>query len=178
MNIVDLYSLKDKKKKLMNIDGYDKKKINNIIEEIDKKKTVTTSVFLGSLGIEGCSFKTFRNILKYISYDDLIDYCVNDITDDFHTLVDKIPGVKEVTASKIVKGIRENETTIIELEVLILMVYLRMMRLTIIISIVREIFFIPALDIRPLPETWKQNFLSIRLLVRIVSLMSQQWLKS
>ena len=116
MNIVDLYSLKDKKKKLMNIDGYDKKKINNIIEEIDKKKTVTTSVFLGSLGIEGCSFKTFRNILKYISYDDLIDYCVNDITDDFHTLVDKVPGVKEVTASKIVKGIRENETTIIELE--------------------------------------------------------------
>ena len=93
---------------MQKISGYGINKINKIIDEIESHKDVIPSVLLGSLGIEGISTKTFENMLVYITMDEIIDLC-KDKNIEFFTA---IPGIKEKTSKKIVKGINSSRELI------------------------------------------------------------------
>lgn len=111
-SIEDLYSLKDKMSDLVNIPGYGKKSIKMMIKQIDEKRDITQAELLGALGIEGISTKTFRKMLTFISYKEIIDYSLDPVPGVFEV----IPGIKEKTANKIIAGIRVNEDLIKFLE--------------------------------------------------------------
>ena len=115
--IQDLYKLEDNKKKLMNLPGYGKTSVENIIASINKHLDVTPYQLLGSIGIEGIGLRKFKAILKVITFDELMEYTINESEEARAiTLLSSIPGVQEKTAKKIVDGIRENEKLIEFLE--------------------------------------------------------------
>lgn len=110
--IQDLYFLKDHMNTLIQQPGYGETKINNILHEIDAHKEVTPSTLLGSIGIEGLSIKTFKNILSYMNMDEILDIALTGNESFFTT----IPGIKEITAKKLVNGIRNNIALIVFLK--------------------------------------------------------------
>lgn len=103
-SIKDLYSLHNHVNEISQIDGYGAGKISNILEEIDNHREVEPSVLLGSLGIESISVKTFKNILSYISMEEMLEIA-KEKNVEFFTV---IPGIKTKTAEKLVTGINEN----------------------------------------------------------------------
>lgn len=109
--IDDLYKLKDNINRIIGMPGYDVKKTDKIINEIENKKTVTPSMLLGSIGIEGFSITTFQNILQYINMKELIELAENKDIEFFMT----IPGIKEKKATSLVNGINENRELISKL---------------------------------------------------------------
>lgn len=103
-SIRDLYNLKNHVKEISQLPGYGANKIQKILDEIENHKEVEASILLGSIGIEGLSVKKFKSILEYMSMDEIIDVAKeNNIT--FFTV---IPGIKDKTAEKLVRGIKEN----------------------------------------------------------------------
>ena len=102
--IEDLYTLGEYTKEISKLNGYGKKKVKKILDEIESHKDVTPSTLLGSLGIEGISTKTFENILGYITMDEVINICKDNNTEFFTG----IPGIKDKTSKKIVKGINSS----------------------------------------------------------------------
>jgi len=103
-SIEDLYSLKNKKSKLVLIDGFGKKSIDNIVNGISSRNKVFDYILLGSLGIPDVGRKMFKKILNIYYIDELIDICVNN---DVKKLT-SIYGIKEKTANKIIVGIISN----------------------------------------------------------------------
>ena len=83
-------------------------KIQKILDEIDSHKTVIPSLLLGSIGIEGISVKTFKKVLEYINIDEILEVC----EDNNHNFFTVIPGIKDKSARRIVKGINENRNLI------------------------------------------------------------------
>lgn len=71
--ISDLYTLKNKKKEMENINRFGNKMIKNLIESIESIKSVSSSVLLGSLGIPSCGVRVFDKILKKIPFEELIE---------------------------------------------------------------------------------------------------------
>ena len=102
--IEDLYTLKDYKKDIYKINGYGKNKVKKILSEIDSHKEVTPSVLFGSIGIDGVSIKTFRNVFLLITIDELLTFSKQ----KNYAFFTVIPGVKDVTSKKIVNGINDN----------------------------------------------------------------------
>lgn len=115
-SIKDLYKLNKHKKKLEDIPGFGKKSIDIILDEIDNHLNVPASQMLGSLGIEGMSTKMFEKVLSVLSFDELMEYCLDDQTTRTMNLLSVIPGIKEKSALKIINGIRDNEKLIEFLE--------------------------------------------------------------
>lgn len=103
-SIKDLYFLKSHINKILQMDGYGINKVNLIIDEINSHKDVTASVLLGSLGIEGLSIKKFKEVMLYLSLDEIIDFSKEKNYDVFTV----IPGIKEKTSKKLVNGILDN----------------------------------------------------------------------
>lgn len=103
-SIQDLYQLKEKKYDITKIEGFGDKKIDNMIKEIDKKRTVYDYTLLGALGIPDIGTKIFKKFLNIYYIDDLLDIAnksrVSELT--------KVPGVKEKTANKIIIGLLMN----------------------------------------------------------------------
>lgn len=106
--IEDLYTLDKHYNRLVSITGYGEVKVSNILDEIEKRKEVIPSVFLGSIGIESISTKTFKKILEYLTMAEIISYANDEVVGVFTS----IPGIKEKTAMKIISGINENMHTI------------------------------------------------------------------
>ena len=107
--IEDLYTLEDKYMSLIQLNGYGKKKIDNIIDSISDHKVVTRSVLMGSIGIEGVSNKTFREVFKYFTIDDLLELSDRNIRDALSIC----HGIKDKTSEKIIDGINENKNLIL-----------------------------------------------------------------
>jgi DNA ligase (NAD+) len=114
-NIEDIYKLKDYRKQLCKLDGFGKKSIDLILNEIEEHKDVSASQMLGSIGIENVSVKTFEKVFQMISFNELIDL-VLDSEDKAKSVLTLIPGIKDKTAEKIISGIKENEKLIEFLE--------------------------------------------------------------
>lgn len=110
--IQDLYLLKDHKNSLVQLPGYGETKINKILQEIEDHKSVIPSVMLGSIGIEGLSIKSFKNILSYVSMEEMIEIALMGNIAFFTVL----PGIKDITAKKLVDGIRNNLALLIFLQ--------------------------------------------------------------
>jgi DNA ligase (NAD+) len=61
-NIIDLYTLKDKDQYLKGIPGFGDKKIDNMLVQIEKSKTMTIVEFLARLGIELVGEKAIKKL--------------------------------------------------------------------------------------------------------------------
>lgn len=107
-SIKDLYTLKNHVNEISQLPGYGTGKISKILDEIDTHRDVEVSTLLGSIGIEGLSIKKFKNLLSYMSMDEVLDVC-NEGNITFFTV---IPGIKEKTAEKLVNGINNNRELI------------------------------------------------------------------
>lgn len=105
-NIKDLYKLKDHKKKLLELDGYGKKSINMILDEIERTKGSHIVDILNAIGIKGIRKKTYMKIFDYgINYDDLMDIAEHD---EYERLT-SIPDIGNATAKIICDGLGENK---------------------------------------------------------------------
>lgn len=74
-NILDLYSLKEVKNRLIQLDGFGEKKVNNLLEQIEKSKNVSIINFLDRLGIEDVGKKSLKKlniktIQNFIDFND------------------------------------------------------------------------------------------------------------
>lgn len=85
-NISDLYKLKNYQNEIMNIDGFGKVKVNNILTSIENSKKQTLDRFIFGLGIRFVGAKTAKTIikkyhsileLKEAKYEDLLN--LNDV---------------------------------------------------------------------------------------------------
>lgn len=103
-SIKDLYKLQKYKHELCKLDGYGKKSVQAIIDDIDNHKVVEASQLLGSIGIEGIAKKKFASILLYYSFDELLEICENGLV----SKLIQVPGIKDKTANKVIDGICEN----------------------------------------------------------------------
>lgn len=101
--ISDLYKLEDNYEKMLEIEGFGKKKANNIIEAVNKVDSVDPYTLLGSMGIQSAGRRMFQRILKKIPFGDLIEFDVDDVPK-----LCNIEGIKFKTARKIVEGLMEN----------------------------------------------------------------------
>jgi DNA ligase (NAD+) len=115
-SIQDIYKLKSLKKSLIKIPGFGDQSVNLILDAIDANREVTDAQFLGSLGIESVSQKTFEKVLSEIPYDTLIDECINGNLKDASDMLCLVKGISDITANKIIFGLREAEDLIMELE--------------------------------------------------------------
>lgn len=111
MSIPDIYTLKDKMNEIKKIDGYGDGKINLILESIDSHMDVLDYQLLGSIGIDSVAVETAKKIMSMYNLSHLLDICEHEDVD----ALCEIPSIKEKTAKKIIKGIRENMSTIVTL---------------------------------------------------------------
>lgn len=116
--IEDLYDLQNHVNQISQMSGYGVKKIQKILDEINSHREVVPSLLLGSIGIEGISVKTFKKVLDYVGVHEILEIC----EEDNHNFFTVIPGIKDKSARRIVKGINENRNLIdfllVELNVL------------------------------------------------------------
>lgn len=103
-SIKDVFNLNKKKKEILELEGFGKKKFNAFINSIEEHKTITPSRLLASVGIPDVGIKKFSQILSIIDYTTLLEIAENDRLEELLS----IPGIKEVTANKIINGIKEN----------------------------------------------------------------------
>ena len=114
-SIKDLYTMKNHENEISMIMGLGKSSIHRIIDEIETHKKVTTTQFLGSLGIEGIGEKTFERVFAMLNYKEFMDFC-NDDKKIAIGVLSVIPYINEKTAEKIYDGIHDNRKLIKALE--------------------------------------------------------------
>jgi DNA ligase (NAD+) len=107
-NIKDLYTLKDKKKKLYDLKGFGKKSIDRIIDSINARKDVYDYELFGSIGIADIGQRMFKKILNIYYVNDLKKVAQRKLTSE----LTQINGVGEKVAKKIIEGILLNEDLI------------------------------------------------------------------
>lgn len=112
----DIYRLKSQRKSLVKIPGFGEQSVSLIIDAIDANREVTDAQFLGALGIESVSQKTFEKVLSEIPYDTLIDECINGNLKDISNMLCLVKGISDITANKIIFGLRDSEDIILDLE--------------------------------------------------------------
>ena len=115
-NLQDIYTLKSKRKSLVKLSGFGEQSVSIIIDAIDANREVSDAQFLGALGIESVSQKTFEKVLNEIPYDTLIDLCINGNLTDASEMLCLIRGISDITANKIIFGLRDSEDLITDLE--------------------------------------------------------------
>lgn len=107
-SIKDLYSIEKNKNSIAALDGFGAKSVNIIIDSINSHREVPDYVVLGALGIIGASKLTFSKVLSQITMDDLLDIADNNQVSKLVVL----PGIKTITAKKIIDGLRGNKKLI------------------------------------------------------------------
>lgn len=73
-DFADIYVLKDKKQLLLSLDGFGKKKVDGLLEEIEKSREVTLERFLCALGIKNLGSSKCKMVSRYFngSYEELL----------------------------------------------------------------------------------------------------------
>ncbi len=117
-SIADLYKLYKHEKSISKLDGFGKKRVKTMLDSIDEHRNVSADEFFGSIGIENASIKTFRKILSIVPYRTLIEYCYKG-ADELYSLLSKIDGIGELTASKLAENLVNDLDLIEEFEKLI-----------------------------------------------------------
>lgn len=107
-SIKDLYSLEKKKEKIISIPGFGEAKYENMIYQINSKKSVSESALLGAIGIYGVGEATFRKILDVYSFQDIAEFAKNNSI----AFLTEVKGIGESIAQKIIDGWNENEKLI------------------------------------------------------------------
>lgn len=98
MNIItkieDIYNLKDRKEELIELEGFGKKSVDNLLTSIEASKNNSLERLLFALGISGIGAKTAKVLAK--KYDD-IDNLMNATTEELTAIKD----IGEVLANNI-----------------------------------------------------------------------------
>ena len=98
MNIItkieDIYNLKDRKEELIELEGFGKKSVDNLLTSIEASKNNSLERLLFALGISGIGAKTAKVLAK--KYDN-IDNLMNAITEELTAIKD----IGEVLANNI-----------------------------------------------------------------------------
>lgn len=107
-NITDLYSLKDKKKAIMEFDGYGEKSLNKIIENIENSKNNSMERLLYGLGIKEIGTKTAKLLASEFSNMDMLIQATEEE-------LESIRDIGKVTAQSVVKYFAAHRDLINEL---------------------------------------------------------------
>ncbi len=79
-NILDIYNLKNHQNDLIELEGFGKKSVSNLINSIEKSKSKPLENLLMGLGIKGIGEKTAKILAKkYQNIDNLINATFNDL---------------------------------------------------------------------------------------------------
>jgi DNA ligase (NAD+) len=93
-DLVSVFSLKDKKEELLNLEWFKEKSVSNLLEAIEKAKSQTLVSFLTALWIEWVGKKTAKTLAKiFEKKEDLVDFKY--IFDDLLRLDDFWPETSE-----------------------------------------------------------------------------------
>lgn len=120
-NIPDLFTLYKHKGKISKLDGFGKKRTGNILKSIDEHREMSDVDFLGSIGIEGVSKKTFDKILTIIPYDIIMENVIDNNVWILFTTLSSIDGIGEKTAITILTYLEKNKTMFDEFNKLIVL---------------------------------------------------------
>lgn len=107
-SIKDLYKLKNYKDIIADVNGFGEATFTNWIYQIDDKRKVSDSLFLGALGIDGIAEKVFDLVLQKYDLDELLEIADNKDTDSLVSIF----GIGEKKAKKIIDGLKENKSLI------------------------------------------------------------------
>ena len=108
-NITDLYSLKDKKKVIMEFDGYGEKSLNKIIDNIENSKNNSLERLLYGLGIKEIGTKTAKLLASHFgSMASLMAASQEDL--------ESIRDIGSITAQSIVAYFTHNQNLIEQLK--------------------------------------------------------------
>lgn len=117
-NITDLYFLKDKKKEIMEFDGYGEKSVNKMLDAIDKSKNVSLERVLYGLGIKEIGSKTAKILASnYENIDNLMNASIENL--------ESVRDIGHITALSVYNYLKDNKDLITSLkEIGINMTYL------------------------------------------------------
>lgn len=104
-SIEDLYSLKDKKEKIMEFDGYGEKSVNKIIENLEKSKENSLERLLFGLGIKEIGTKTAKILAS--NFND-IDFLMQATKEELESIKD----IGSITATSVVEYFQNNKELI------------------------------------------------------------------
>lgn len=108
-NITDLYNLSDKKKQIMEFDGYGEKSLNKIIDNIEASKSNSLERLLFGLGIKEIGNKTAKILASnFGSMDNLMSASMEEL--------ENIRDIGHVTALSVYKYLKENKELIEKLK--------------------------------------------------------------
>ena len=108
-NIVDLYSLGDKKKQIMEFDGYGEKSLNKIIDNIEGSKNSSLERLLFGLGIKEIGSKTAKILASnFGSMDSLMTASMEEL--------ESIRDIGHITALSVYEYLKENKELIEKLK--------------------------------------------------------------
>lgn len=108
-NITDLYNLSDKKKQIMEFDGYGEKSLNKIIDNIEASKSSSLERLLFGLGIKEIGSKTAKILASnFGSMDSLMSASMEEL--------ESIRDIGHVTALSVYKYLKENKELIEKLK--------------------------------------------------------------
>ena len=108
-NITDLYNLSDKKKQIMEFDGYGEKSLNKIIDNIEASKSSSLERLLFGLGIKEIGSKTAKILASnFGSMDNLMNASMEEL--------ESIRDIGHVTALSVYKYLKENKELIEKLK--------------------------------------------------------------
>ena len=101
-NIVDLYSLGDKKKQIMEFDGYGEKSLNKIIDNIEASKNSSLERLLFGLGIKEIGSKTAKILASnFGSMDSLMSASMEEL--------ESIRDIGHITALSVYEYLKEKK---------------------------------------------------------------------
>ena len=104
-SIEDLYSLKNKKEKIMEFDGYGEKSVNKIIENLEKSKDNSLERLLFGLGIKEIGTKTAKILAS--NFND-IDFLMQATKEELESIKD----IGSITANSVVEYFQNNKELI------------------------------------------------------------------
>lgn len=108
-SIVDLYSLGDKKKQIMEFDGYGEKSLNKIIDNIEASKNSSLERLLFGLGIKEIGSKTAKILASnFVSMDSLMTASMEEL--------ESIRDIGHITALSVYEYLKENKELIEKLK--------------------------------------------------------------
>ena len=108
-NIMDLYSIKDKKKAIMEFDGYGEKSLNKIIDNIEESKNSSLERLLYGLGIKEIGTKTAKLLASEFSTMDMLRQATREE-------LESIRDIGAVTAKSVVEYFATHQDLINELK--------------------------------------------------------------
>lgn len=106
--IPDLYELEKYENEIMDIKGFGKKSYRLLIDSINSKKSCYDSQLLGSIGIPGIGRRIFEKITSIYNIYEILDTCINGHVNRLSV----IQGISDITANKIITGVRNNHAII------------------------------------------------------------------